>query len=84
MEEVELGEVVQHLVQNPRYQRVDAKFSQNDINYLRRKTGLDHKVVAHAIRSFGAAVVLESLRRFQVGWSSAYFWGVCRKVAGEQ
>ena len=85
MEDVELGTVVKHLVNSrPTRQVVDVKFSNNDINYLQRKTGVDHRTVGHALAFFGEAVVLESLRRFQRDWSSAYFWGVCRKVAGGQ
>jgi hypothetical protein len=87
MEEVEIGTVVESLVspQSPK-QRVDVKFSNPDIKYLQRKTGLDHKFVARVLRIFGEAVVLESLRRFANGYvytpgrEEAVFIGIARAV----
>jgi hypothetical protein len=87
VEGVEIGKVVQTLLgtQPPR-QRVDVKFSNPDIKYLQRKTGLDHKFVARMLRIFGEAVVLESLRRFAnsyqyaPGREEAVFVGIARAV----
>lgn len=62
------------------------KFSKSDINYLRRKTGVNHRTIGWAIRSFGEVVVLESLRRLAVGYEyapgreEAVFVGICRNV----
>ena len=87
MEEVDVGKVVQTLLgtQPPR-QRVDARFSNTDISYLQRKTGLSHRFVARMLRIFGEAVVLESLRRFASGYQyapgreEAVFVGIARAV----
>lgn len=84
MEEVELAEVLQHMLSaNARSQRVEVKFASSDIQHLQRKAGLDHKTVGRAIRIFGAAVVVESLRRFGRGMSPAIFFGICRRVEAE-
>lgn len=82
MEEIELGTVITHLLNEPHNQQVDKKFSNPDINYLLAKTGLDHKTVGRAIRIFGEAAVVESLRRHQPDWTQRYWWGVCKRVAG--
>jgi hypothetical protein len=85
--EVEVGEVVESLLslQSPK-QRVDVKFSNPDIKYMQRKTGLSHKFVGRMIRIFGEPCVLESLRRFANGYQyvsgteEAVFVGICRAV----
>jgi hypothetical protein len=88
MEEVEVGKVVQTLLGTyPRTQPVDVKFSNLDINYLQRKTGLSHRFVGRMLRIFGEAVVLESLRRYATrryqhkeGQQEAAFIYICRGV----
>jgi len=89
--EAEVGEVVQSIVQNPALvRRVDVEFRNLDINYLQRRTGLDHKFVARMLRIFGEAVVLESLRRFANGYQYApgreepVVVGICRGVESVQ
>jgi hypothetical protein len=66
MEEVEVSEVLKGILDtHPFLQReIDVKFSNPDIKYLQRKTGLSHKFVARCLRIFGEEVVLESLRRY--------------------
>jgi hypothetical protein len=87
MEDVEVGKVVQTLLGTyPRTRPVDVKFQNLDINYLQRKTGLEHQFVARMLRIFGEAVVLESLRRFANGYQyapgreEAVFVGIARAV----
>jgi hypothetical protein len=88
MEEVEVGEVVGSLLKDhPLKQQVDVKFSNTDIKYLQRKTGLNHKFVARCLRIFGEEVVLESLRRIATrryqhtdGQQEAAFIYICRGV----
>jgi hypothetical protein len=87
MEEVEVGEVLESILEtHPYLQQVDVKFSNSDIQYLQRRTGLKHQFVARMLRIFGEAVVLESLRRFANGYQyapgreEAVFVGICRAV----
>jgi hypothetical protein len=87
METTEVGEVVESLMKAPVHaKQMDWKFSNLDINYLQRKTGLSHRFVARMLRIFGEAVVLESLRRFATGYQyapgreEAVFVGMCRAV----
>jgi len=89
MEEVEVGEVLESLVEThpPKRERVDVPTSSNlDINYLQRKTHLDRKFIRRMLRIFGEAVVLESLRRFASGYQyapgreEAVFVGIARAV----
>jgi hypothetical protein len=87
VDSTEVGKVVQTLLgTQPPHQRVDVKFSNTDINYLQRKTGLSHRFVARMLRIFGEAVVLESLRRFANGYQyapgreEAVFVGIARAV----
>jgi hypothetical protein len=89
MQEVEVGEVVRSLVEaNPLQQErvVQARFSKLDIQYLQRKTGLNHRFVGRMIRIFGEPCVLESLRRFATGYQyapgreEAVFVGIARAV----
>jgi hypothetical protein len=86
MEDVEVGEVVKSLVSPRPSQRVDVKFSNPDIKYLQRKTGLSHKFVGRMIRIFGEPCVLESLRRFANGHvcceeaKEGWFVKICQAV----
>jgi hypothetical protein len=92
MEEVEVGKVVQTLLGTyPRTQQdVSVKFSNPDIDFLQRKTGLERKFVAQMLRSFGEWVVLEALRRFANGWEYAprskeiLFMSICKAVKSTQ
>jgi hypothetical protein len=84
----ELGPVIDSIVKHhDRKQRVDVKFSNTDIKYLQRKTGLSHRFVARMLRIFGEEVVLESLRRLATrryqhtdGQQEAAFIYICRGV----
>jgi len=87
--EVEVGEVLDSLLEDRALapQRVvQARFSRLDIDYLVNRTGVRPKVVASMLRTFGEAVVLESLRRFASGWQyaprskEALFVSICRAV----
>jgi hypothetical protein len=55
-------------------------FSNPDINYLTRRYEVEAKFIGRMLRIFGEAVVLESLRRFEKGWTQAVFFGCCRNV----
>src|SRR3990167_3064820 len=75
----QIGTVVAVLVKDhPVYQRV--VFSHQDIDFLTRRNRLPSVFVARCLRIFGEAVVLESLRRTEPGWSEAVVFGVCRNV----
>ena len=87
--DVEVGEVLDSLLEDRALapQRVvQARFSRLDIDYLVNRTGVKPKVVASMLRTFGEAVVLESLRRFASGWQyaprskEALFVSICRAV----
>jgi hypothetical protein len=55
-------------------------FSNPDIHYLTRRYEVEAKFIGRMLRIFGEAVVLESLRRFEKGWSEAVFVGIARNV----
>ena len=55
-------------------------FVNPDIDYLTRTRGLEPRFVGRMLAWFGEPVVVESLRRFENGWSCAIFVGVARNV----
>ena len=87
-----MGEVVDGLLTTlqptaaPERRKKEIRFTNRDIQYLVGRTGLDPKCVLGALRTFGAEVVLESLRRFATayqyapGKEEAVFVGICRGV----
>jgi hypothetical protein len=87
-----MGEIVDGLLTTlqptaaPRERKKEIRFTSPDIQYLVSKTGLDPTCVLSMLRSFGAAVVLESLRRFAGGYQykpgreEAVFIGICQAV----
>lgn len=74
-----LGAVIDHLVDTPPSQQ-RVVFSDPDINYLTRRYELEPRFVGRMLRIFGESVVREALRRFQKGWTTAVFVGICRNV----
>jgi hypothetical protein len=91
MEEVEVGEVLESILDTHPYlhERVDVPTCSNeDINYLQRRTGLSRPFLRRMLRIFGEVVVLESLRRFSNGYQyapgreEAVFVGICKAVEG--
>ena len=55
-------------------------FKNPDIDYLTRRNEVEPRFIGRMLRIFGEPVVLESLRRFEKGWSEAVFVGICRNV----
>lgn len=80
---VSLGEVVDALVREDPASQQRVAFAHPDINYLTRRNEREPRFVGRMLRIFGAAVVLEALRRDEGEWSEAVFVGVCRNVERE-
>jgi hypothetical protein len=90
-EPTELALVIEELVETQRpttapERTIRTTFVNPDVHYLVHRTGLDPRVVGRMLRSFGEAVVLESLRRFATGYQyapgreEAVFISICRAV----
>jgi hypothetical protein len=87
-EPTELGQILEDIMEREETTPAtkEPRFANPDITYLVGKYQLDSKVVGSALRSFGEAVVLESLRRFSNGWQypnkdrEKVFFAICRAV----
>jgi hypothetical protein len=91
-EPADMGEVVDGLLTTfqptaaPEKRKKEIRFTNRDIQYLVGRTGLDPTCVLSMLRTFGAEVVLEALRRFASGYQyapgreEAVFVGIARAV----
>jgi len=75
----QIGDVLDTLVDIPP-SVLRVSFSNPDIDYLTRTRGLEPRFVGRMLGWFGEEVVLEALRRFEKGWTTAVFVGICRNV----
>jgi hypothetical protein len=75
-----LGDVLDALELEAPAPRSLVKFSNPDIDYLTRTRGLQASFVGRMLGWFGEPVVLETLRRFEKGWTESVFVGIARNV----
>jgi len=75
-----IGDIVSALAKDSPRSLPRVSFSNPDIDYLTRTRGLEPRFVGRMLGWFGEEVVLETLRRFEKGWTTAVFVGICRRV----
>ena len=76
-----LGEVLSALVAAHAPGVSEPFISNNtDVQYLGTKSGLPPRFIRQMVGWFKEPVVLEALRRFEKGWTTAVFVGICRNV----
>jgi hypothetical protein len=75
-----IGDIVSALAKDipPSLQRV--QFSNPDIDCLTRCYELEPRFIGRMLRIFGESITLETLRRFEKGWTESVFVGIARNV----
>jgi len=76
-----LGDVLQPLLDAIAPGVSEPFISKNtDVQYLGAKSGLPPRFIRQMVGWFKEPIVLEALRRFEKGWTTAVFVGICRNV----